>query len=111
MRRRLVTMAVAVALLMASHPTWAKASNENYGREAGYGTLAAFSTILYTPFKLAYATLGGITGCLAYLVTVGDLDTAEKVWSVSMGGTYVVTPAMFRGEEEFLINGATHEKD
>lgn len=112
MRRRLVTMVVLAALLLvASRPSWAKESSDTYGREAGYGTLAALSTMVYGPLKMVYSLLGGFTGGLAYLVTVGDLETAEKVWSVSMGGTYVVTPGMLRGEEEFLVNGATHEKE
>ena len=57
------------------------------------------------PAKLVYATLGGITGGLAFALTGGDSQTAETVWVTSMGGTYVVTPGMLRGEEEIAFSG------
>jgi hypothetical protein len=48
---------------------------------------------------------------MAYLLTVGNLDTAESIWSPSLGGTYVVTPAMLRNEEPILFSGASHSQD
>jgi hypothetical protein len=73
--------------------------------DAGWGTLTVFSNVLYMPAKLVYATLGGITGGLAFALTGGDTQTAETVWVTSMGGNYVVTPGMLRGEESIAFSG------
>jgi hypothetical protein len=73
--------------------------------DAGWGTLTIFSNALYMPAKLVYATLGGITGGLAYALTVGDSQTAETIWVTSMGGNYVVTPGMLRGEDAIAFSG------
>jgi hypothetical protein len=73
--------------------------------DAGWGTLTILSNVLYMPAKLVYATLGGITGGLAFALTGGDTQTAETVWVTSMGGNYVVTPSMLRGEESIAFSG------
>jgi hypothetical protein len=73
--------------------------------DAGWGTLTVLSNALYMPAKLVYATLGGITGGLAYALTLGDSQTAETVWVTSMGGNYVITPGMLRGEEAIAFSG------
>ena len=110
--RRLSGVVLVTMMLVVGRAGWAKSDplNESYGSQAGYGTLAVVCNLVYMPLKIAYATLGGITGSLAWLVTVGNTDVAEAVWAPSLGGTYVVTPAMFRGEEEFLFSGPSHEK-
>ena len=33
------------------------------------------------------------------------MQTAETVWVTSMGGTYVITPPMLRGEEPIAFAG------
>ena len=73
--------------------------------DAGWGTLTVLSNVLYMPAKLVYATLGGVTGGLAYALTGGDSQTAETVWVTSMGGNYVVTPNMLRGQDEIAFSG------
>ena len=88
----------------------ASASSFNWG-DAGYGTLAVVTNIFYMPAKLVYASVGLVTGGLAYVLTVGDDDTAKSIWSPSLGGTYVVTPAMLRNDEPILFSGASHSKD
>jgi hypothetical protein len=97
-------MALAAALLAASlgMPTAARA---DYGDEAGWGVLTMLANVGYMPVKFAYATLGGLTGGLAYVCTGGSFDTANAVWSTSLGGTYVLTPAMIRGEESIAFTG------
>jgi len=52
-----------------------------------------------------------LTGGLAYLLTVGDTETAQKVWSPSVGGSYVITPAMLRGDEPILFNGPSYSNN
>ena len=82
-----------------------------YWGDGGYGTLAVFANVLYMPVKVVYAGLGLLTGSLAYVLTVGDSDTAQRVWSPSIGGTYVVTPAMLRGDDPLLFNGRSYSND
>ena len=79
--------------------------------DAGYGTLAVLTNILYMPAKIVYASVGLLTGSLAYLCTVGDEDTAKSIWNPSLGGTYVVTPAMLRSDEPILFSGVSHSKN
>jgi hypothetical protein len=59
------------------------------------------------PVKTVYSVLGGLTGGFAYACTAGDLDTATEIWAMSMGGTYVLTPAMIRGEDPIAFAGST----
>lgn len=89
----------------------AAASSESPWSDAGYGTLAVVSNILYMPVKIVYASVGLVTGGLAYVLTVGDDDVARTIWSPSLGGTYVVTPAMLRNDEPILFSGTSHSKN
>lgn len=109
MVRRLILGGVMVCLL--SRVALAETKESNYWSDAGYGTLAVVANLLYMPAKIVYAMLGTATGGLAYLVTVGNGDVAESIWSPSVGGSYVVTPAMVRGDEPILFNGASISKD
>jgi hypothetical protein len=76
-----------------------------YLEDAGWGALTVLTNVIYMPAKLVYATLGGITGGLAFALTGGDTQTAETVWVTTMGGTYVVTPNMLRGEDTIAFSG------
>ena len=97
--RMLVAGATLVGALTA--PSTAQAGR--YLDDAGWGALSMLANVVYMPTKLVYATLGGLTGGMAYACTVGDLDTAESIWSASMGGSYVVTPGMLRGEQPVVF--------
>ena len=102
MKRRV--MAVGLALCLWSRVVWA---TTDYVSDAGYGSLAVVCNLFYMPVKTVYAVLGGFTGSLAYLLTVGDLETAERIWTPSMGGSYVVTPKMLQNEEPIMFNGSS----
>jgi hypothetical protein len=79
--------------------------------DAGWGMLTVLTNVVYMPVKLVYATLGGLTGACALGLTGGDMQTAESVWVTSMGGTYVVTPGMLRGEEVLAFTGTPGAPD
>lgn len=104
---RRITMAVLAVSLMARV---ALAENDNWGTEAGWGALAVVTNLVYMPAKLIYGAVGGFVGALALGVTAGDLDTAKGVWSPTMGGHYVVTAPMLRGEEPLLFVGPSYYK-
>ena len=62
-------------------------------------------SIVYTPFKILYAGLGGLMGGLAYLVTVGNEHTAQSIWDASVYGTYWLTAKHLQGEEAIQFKG------
>jgi len=101
MRIRSWVVATAIAFVLAA-PAQAK---EGYGNEAGWGFAAVLANLLYIPAKLVYATLGGVTGGLGYILTVGNSDVAERIIAPSVGGTYVLTPDMLRGERPIFFSG------
>lgn len=86
------------SVLMLSTPSTASATAD-YLEDAGIGTATVAANVFYIPAKLTYATLGGITGGLAYLLTGTNREIAERVWTPSMGGDYVLRHQHIRGEE------------
>ena len=72
----------------------------------GWGALTGLSNLLYVPAKLAYASLGGLTGGLALGLTGGDMNTAQAIWEPSLGGDYFLTPQMVQGEDSISFAGA-----
>lgn len=85
------------------------ADSGSFWGDVGAGTGAALSNILYIPAKLVYATVGGVVGGLAYVVTLGSTETANAIWEPTLGGTYVLTPGMLRGDEKLHFNGQPPE--
>jgi len=120
-RKVMIVLVVLCLLVQTGQAAQAAESSKNstkestkessYWGDAGYGTLAVFANLLYMPVKVVYAGLGLVTGSLAYVLTVGNADTAQQVWSPSVGGSYVVTPAMLRGDEPVLFNGPSYSND
>ncbi len=109
MCRKMVLVAALIMLL--ARGSQAQAKDTHHWGDAGWGVLAVVANIVYMPVKIVYAGLGTVTGGLAYVLTVGDGDTANKVWSPSLGGNYVLTPAMLRGDEPILFNGPSYSND
>ena len=106
MRRGVAVMVVATTLGIAA-PRGADAGD--FASDAGIGVGCVFVNLLYMPAKFVYATLGGFTGGLAYLLTGANYDVAERIWTPSLGGNYVVTPAHLRNEQTLYFSGAVEE--
>ena len=102
--RGTVAAAALGASLIAAAPARA-----TFWEDAGWGSLTVLGNVVYMPVKLVYATLGGMTGGLALGLTAGDMDTAEKIWVASMGGTYVLTPGMVQGQDTIAFAGTSGE--
>jgi len=98
---------VLAAVVLATSLGTARPARAEFLGDAGWGLLTVLANVGYMPVKLTYALLGGLTGGLALGLTGGDLDTAEKVWVTSMGGTYAITPGMLRGEDEIAFAGTS----
>lgn len=73
--------------------------------EAGLGVGSALSTLVYGPLKLVYAASGAVISAFAYLWTWGDTQVAGPIFSVAIGGDYVVTPAHLAGEQDLAFAG------
>jgi len=101
----LVVAALALVLLAGASPARA-----DYASDAGYGLLATVTNLFYMPAKIVYAAAGGLVGGLVYVTTAGDIETAQGVWSPTVGGDYVLTGAMLRGEQPILFVGPTYRR-
>ena len=113
----MVAVAMLTALLAASTvrveavEAEAQAEEEHrFATDFGVGVGAIFTNLFYMPTKFVYSTLGGITGGFAYVLTGLRLDIAKSIWVPSMGGTYVVTPSMLKGEDVLYFSGTTQPK-
>src|SRR5262245_39042100 len=102
---------IAGALVLAAVVAIPRPAGAAVLEDAGWGALTVLTNVVYMPVKLVYATLGGFTGACALGLTGGDMQTAQNVWVTSMGGTYVVTPGMLRGEEVIAFTGTTGGTD
>jgi hypothetical protein len=73
--------------------------------QVGMGVTVAVGNLFYIPAKIAYGTLGGVAGGAAYVFDRGDRRTAYTIWRNSLGGDYVLTPAMVTGQEPLHFMG------
>ena len=78
---------------------------------AGMQAAAAVSTILYFPFKAAFAIGGGIVGGLAYAFSGGNEQAAKSIWDTSLRGTYVITPDHLEGNRPIRFLGVADSDD
>lgn len=95
-----------VAFTVLAFCVWAQTAraDDDFLSDLGWGSLAVVCNVAYVPAKLVWAGVGGVTGSLAYLVTLGDLDTSTRIWRRTLGGTYIVTPAILKGEESLAFS-------
>jgi hypothetical protein len=100
---------------MITTPSWSQTSSvdEQQGTAsgAGMGAASALSTILYFPFKGAFAIGGGIVGGLAYVFSGGSEQTAMNIWVPSVYGTYVITPDHLTGDSPVRFLGVAQESE
>jgi hypothetical protein len=82
-------------------PTFVQA---DYVEDVGMGTATVAANLLYIPAKLVYATLGGVTGGFAYVLTGANYQVAERVWTPSLGGNYVLSPEQLRGNQPIYFS-------
>jgi len=98
-------MILTLTLVLGARP--ALAEDDDFLAKAGIGLGTALVNVLYIPAKFTYATVGTVIGGLAWVLTLGDTDTAMGVWEPTLGGSYVVTPSMLRGDEPIEFSGTT----
>src|SRR5207248_9199614 len=97
------TRGCAAVLALGACLGTATPARAGYLEDAGWGTLTVLTNVVYMPAKITYATLGGLTGGLAFPPTGGEPKTAATVRVTSMGGTYRVTPRTQQGAEPMAL--------
>jgi len=106
--KKFVAVVIIILSLVLLAPYNAKA--ESTTSNVGYGAGSVLASCIYSPVKVTYALLGGLTGGVAYGLTGGNADVAKKIWTPSLRGTYVVTPDMLKGKEEVQFVGQPETK-
>ncbi len=109
----LIVVITYCSILVA--PAWSQSSSadtqQGTAAGAGMGAASAAATILYFPFKAAFAIGGGIVGGLAYLFSGFSEPTAKSIWIPSMFGTYVITPEHLNGDRPVRFLGVAAENE
>ncbi len=103
--RRLAAAALAAVLQVAASGPAAAGDTNEAGSDMGVGLGAVGANLFYIPVKVCYSLLGGVTGGLAWALTGGNQDVADRIWVPSMGGDYVVTPDHISGERRIYFSG------
>ena len=101
MKRGVLVVVTSILLAGSARPALA----DDYLTDFGMGTGAVFANLFYMPTKFAYATLGGITGGFAYILTGLNSEVAQRIWTPALGGDYVVTIRHLRNEERLYFSG------
>lgn len=96
-------------------PAWSQSTSadaqQGTASGAGMGAAAGAATILYFPFKAAFAVGGGIVGGLAYVFSGFSESTAKNIWVPSVYGTYVITPEHLSGDRPVRFLGVAAENE
>jgi hypothetical protein len=74
-------------------------------KEAGIGSAAAVSNLVYGPVKVAWATCGTLIAGFAWAFSGGDGEVASTVLTRAVRGTYVITPDTLKGQREVEFVG------
>jgi hypothetical protein len=107
-----VTMMPSAAWSQENSAAPSSASTEGgTASSAGMGAASAVATILYFPFKAAFAIGGGIVGALAYAFSGGNEQAAKSIWDTSLRGTYYISPDHLQGNRPIRFLGVADPND
>ena len=106
LRPKSVLCAWMCAVLLLATPLAASAEEvSDAANEGGLGVSAALASLIYGPVKIVYSLGGTVVAGFAYVFSAGDSEVANTVLVRAVRGTYVITPAALRGEEEIQFIG------
>lgn len=125
MRLPIVVLIVVITYcLILVPPGWSQSSSADTQQQsssadtqqgtysgAGMGAASAISTLLYFPFKAAFAIGGGIVGGLAYVFSGFSESTAKSIWSPSIMGDYIITPEHLSGDRPIRFLGVAAQNE
>ena len=110
----IILVVIAYGAMLVS-PAWSQSTStdslQGTASGAGMGAASAAATILYFPFKAAFALGGGIVGGLAYVFSGFSESTAKNIWVPSVYGTYVITPEHLSGDRPVRFLGVAAENE
>ena len=103
--RRVLCGWLGAALILGAPLSAGATEVSEAANEGGLGVASALASLVYGPLKVAYS-IGGtaVAGC-AWLFSAGDSEVANTVLTRAVRGSYVITPAALRGEEEIQFIG------
>ena len=107
--RRLFCGGLAAAVVLGAPMTGAAAEVSDAANEGGLGVAAALASVVYGPLKVVYSLGGTVVSGFAWVFSAGDSEVATTVLTRAVRGTYVITPAALRGEEEIEFIGRLPE--
>jgi hypothetical protein len=106
-----VTMVPAAWSQDSTVPSSGTSTEGGSPSSAGMGAASAVATILYFPFKAAFAIGGGIVGGLAYAFSGGNEQAAKSIWDTSLRGTYYISPDHLQGNRPIRFLGVADPND
>ncbi|HSA85288.1 MAG TPA: hypothetical protein VLE46_03835 [Nitrospira sp.] len=115
MRLPIVVLIVVMTYCsMLATPSWSQSpsvdAQQGTYSGAGMGAASAVATILYFPFKAAFAIGGGIVGGLAYVFSGFSEPTAKSIWVPSILGDYAITPEHLSGDRPIRFLGVSESE-
>lgn len=106
-KKHLVVVLLAIFLFGSVLISPKDAIAEGTWNDAGVGIGSVLLSLVYSPFKIVYALLGGITGGAAYFCSGLNQEVANNIWIPSVTGDYLITPQILRGEKPVRFVGTT----
>jgi len=73
---------------------------ENIFQDFKNGMNSCLLSLVYSTIKVNIAVVGGVVGGVAYPLSGFNSGVSKKIWSSSMGGTYLITEDILTGKEE-----------
>lgn len=104
-RQFIGVMLVFVLSVATVRPVRGLEESMSYGENARWGIAAVSANLLYIPAKITYVVVACVTGGLVYGLTLGNSRAVDAIFSPALGGTYVLSPAMMRGDEPVFFFG------
>jgi opacity protein-like surface antigen len=75
-------------------------TEENTFKHFKNGMNSCLLSLVYSTIKVNIAVIGGVVGGVAYPLSGFNAGVSKKIWSSSMGGTYLITEDILTGKEE-----------
>ncbi|MGR3293408.1 MAG: hypothetical protein ACUZ9M_05240 [Candidatus Scalindua sp.] len=75
-------------------------TEENTFQHFKNGMNSCLLSLVYSTIKVNIAIIGGVVGSVAYPLSGFNSGVSKKIWSTSMGGTYLITEDILTGKEE-----------
>ena len=111
---RSCVVAALVCAFVGAVPLAARADEapeRNIFLHYGLGVGAVLCTLVYGPVKVVYATLGSLTGGVAWLLTGGRTDVPREIIQPAVRGDYIVTPENLTFNQPLQFVGREHALD